>query len=292
MAAPGAAQAARSPSAQGRRSAVQYYVSLGDSYSIGYQPGADGRLGRGTRDGYAYRLPALVARKGWRLRLVQFGCGGATTTSILEQVGCNPLALGPASQRYPRQTQLAAAERFLRAQRRSGKVGLITVSIGGNDVTACATAPNAIQCTAGAVGTVNRNVATLVRRLRKAAGPRVRIVGLTYPDVILGSWLRPGGQDLARLSVVAFKELINPGLKAQYESVRGHFVDVTAATGAYGSLDETTDYPPYGTIPVPVAEVCELTYFCSVGDIHANAEGYGLIAQLIADSLPKRARGR
>lgn len=293
LAAPAAAQAADKPSAQGAgRSAVQrqYYVSLGDSYATGYQPGTGGTLGRGTRNGYAYRLPALAARRGHRFKLVQFGCGGATTTSILEQIGCPRLALGPASQTYPGTTQLMAAERFLRAQRRSGSVGLITVSIGGNDVTACATEPNAIACTATAVERIDRNVATLVRRLRAAAGPKVRIVGLTYPDVILGSWVREGGEDIARLSVLAFQLYINPALKRQYESVGGHFVDVTEATGAYGSLDETTTLEPYGTIPVPVARVCELTYFCRVGDIHATTPGYRLIAELIADSLPRRSR--
>lgn len=289
LAAPAAVQAADQPSAQGaRRAAAQYLVSLGDSYATGYQPGADGALGRGTRNGYAYRLPALAARRGWRLRLAQFGCGGATTESILRQVGCPRLALGPGSEAYPRTTQVAAAERFLRAHRRDGRVGLVTVSIGGNDVTACATASNAIACTAEAVESIDANVSVLVRRLRRAAGPRVRIVGLTYPDVILGSWVREGGEDIARLSVLAFQGYINPALKRQYESVRGHFVDVTAATGAYGSLEETTTLEPWGTIPVPVARVCVLTYFCTVGDIHATTPGYRLIAELVADSLPRR----
>jgi lysophospholipase L1-like esterase len=291
LAAPAAAQAARAPPAQGlRRPAVaqQYYLSLGDSYATGYQPGRDGSPGGGTRNGYAYRLPALAARRAYRLELVQLGCGGATTASILEQVGCPRAARGPGGRPYPGSTQIAAAERFLRKHRRGGRVGLVTVSIGGNDVTSCATRPDAVTCTARATGTINANVGRLARRLRAAAGPDVRIVGLTYPDVILGAWTRPGGQELARLSVTAFQGLINPALERQYESVGGHFVDVTAATGAYGSLEETTTLEPYGTIPVPVASVCELTYFCSLGDIHATTPGYRLIAQLVADSLPVR----
>jgi lysophospholipase L1-like esterase len=289
LAAPTAAQAAKRPAP--KSSAVQYYVSLGDSYATGYQPAPDGGLGHGTRNGYAYRLPALARRRGYRYKLVNLGCGGATTRSILHQVGCPPIALGPGAAGYPGTTQVAAAERFLRRWRASGRVGLVTVSIGGNDVTACARAANAVTCTAGAVGIIDRNVGSLVRRLRRAAGPKVRIVGITYPDVILGQWIRPGGQELARLSVVAFQALINPALKRAYESVGGSFVDVTAATGAYGSLDATTTLAPYGTIPVPVARVCELTYYCSVGDIHATAPGYGLIAQLIARTLPLRRAG-
>jgi hypothetical protein len=88
---------------------------------------------------------------------------------------------------------------------------------------------------------------------------------------------------------VAFQALINPALKKQYRSVAGRFVDVTKASGAYGSLDELTNLPPYGEIPVPVARVCKLTWYCEKGDIHARKSGYGLIAGLIAKTLPRRS---
>jgi len=134
------------------------------------------------------------------------------------------------------------------------------------------------------------NVTALARRLRAAAGPKVPIVGTTYPDVILGLSLRPGGQSLATLSVTAFRALINPTLRAAYGGVGGKFVDVTAATGAYGPMTATTTLAPYGTIPTPVAKVCQLTWFCAVGDIHARRPGYALIAQLVAETLPRVRR--
>jgi lysophospholipase L1-like esterase len=264
-------------------------VSLGDSYASGYQASGVGQ-GRNTRHGFAYQIPAAAKKRGWKLKLVNFGCGGATTSSLITQKGCAPQALGPGGKRYPKITQAAAAARFLKANR--GKVGLVTVSIGGNDVTRCAREADAVACVGEAVKSIDTNLATLLRRLRKAAGPKVRIVGITYPDVILGGWVTgvPAAQDLARLSVVAFRQFINPSLKKQYEAVGGRFVDVTAATGAYGSLDETTTLAPYGTIPVPVARVCELTYYCRFQDIHANTKGYGLIADLVARTLPRRQR--
>ena len=167
---------------------------------------------------------------------------------------------------------------------------LVTVSIGGNDVTKCAAAGDPVACVAGAVGDIDKNLGTLVRKLRGAAGRKTRIVGTTYPDVILGQWVHPPvSQDLARVSVVAFQALINPALKKQYRSVDGRFVDVTKASGAYGSLDELTNLPPYGEIPVPVARVCKLTWYCEKGDIHARKSGYGLIAGLIAKTLPRRS---
>lgn len=262
----------------------QYYVSLGDSYATGYQPTSNSG---GTRNGFAYQLPGLAAKRGYRLKLVNFGCGGATSTSILtEKLAAGARCKGPGAPRYTG-TQVAAAEAFLRRNR--GKVGLITVSIGGNDITRCAREADAVTCVGQALPKVERNLATLLRRLRTAAGSKVRIVGITYPDVILGQWVGDGAnQDLAKLSVVAFQSLINPALKKRYEAAGGRFVDVTRATGAYTPLERTTDYPPYGTIPVAVADVCRLSFYCSRRDIHATTAGYRIIADLVAKTLPRR----
>jgi lysophospholipase L1-like esterase len=278
-----AVPAAASAAERGR----ELYVSLGDSYASGYQvAGPDDTL-MSTNKGFADLLPRAARKRGYRLELVNFACGGETTTSILrrKQACRGPAVGGP---RYGGRTQVSAAERFLRRNR--GDVALITVSIGGNDVTACALEADPIPCVLAAVDRIKKNVRTLVRRLRAAAGRKARIVGITYPDVVLGAWIS-GNRTLAELSVVAFRDLINPALKEQYESVkRGRFVDVTAATGAYGPLTETVTLAPYGALPKPVAEVCRLTYYCEFGDIHARTAGYRLIADLIAETLPRRRR--
>ena len=60
------------------------YVSLGDSYAAGYQPTAPG-VGRTTRNGFAYQLPGLAKPRGYKLKLVNFACGGETTVSLLER---------------------------------------------------------------------------------------------------------------------------------------------------------------------------------------------------------------
>jgi len=125
------------PASARSASAPQYYVSLGDSYAAGYQPTSP-KGGHTTTNGFAYQVTRLASAKGYHFTLVNFGCGGATTTSILKSLGC--AQLGPGAPRYPAQTQAGAAEQFLVQHR--GHVGLITVSIGGNDVTACASTPN------------------------------------------------------------------------------------------------------------------------------------------------------
>ena len=271
-------------------SPTPYYVSIGDSYASGYEAG----IGN-TDNGFAYQVVDEAAALSHPLELMNFGCGGATTMSVLESVGCSAEGLGPGATPYDGQTQLEAAETFLRDH--PGEVDLITVSIGGNDVTACVVTPDPVPCVTAAVEDIKTNVSEMLQRLRAAAGPETLIVGTTYPDVILGEWLRgtPEGEQLAELSVTAFKQLINPALQAAYTGAGGTFVDVTAATGAYGPMTELTALEPYGDIPVPVARVCELTSYCAERDIHPNPEGYRLIADLVVDaylsSMPGGAGG-
>ncbi len=62
------------------KTAPLLYVSLGDSYSVGYQNPTLGNTAGFT--GY-------VAKRE-KLQLENFGCGGATTTSLFTQIGCPP----------------------------------------------------------------------------------------------------------------------------------------------------------------------------------------------------------
>ena len=276
-----------------------YYVSLGDSYSVGYQPGL------GATSGYTGAVVAADPA----LTLENFGCGGATTDSILTFNGvCGVDGFGPpaATDVGPStsgQTQVQAADAFIAAH--PGQIGLVTVSIGGNDVTACAAAADPVSCVGGVDTSITANVSALARDLRAAlgtAGKHVPIVGLTYPDVLLGDWVNAGGtptfppspasQNLVTESKLAFQLLINPTLKAAYKTGKGKFVDVTKKTGAYTNLKKTTSITlaPFGTITVPksVAQVCNLTWYCQLGNIHANTQGYNLIGGLIqkAAKLP------
>jgi lysophospholipase L1-like esterase len=261
---------------------TRYYLSLGDSYASGYQPG----IGN-TDAGFAYQVAAQSAASSHPLTLVNVGCAGATTTSLLNSPGCPANALGPGATPYDGRTQIDAAEAFLRAH--PGQVDLITVSIGGNDVTSCARDPNVATCVGNAVSTINANLPVILQRLRAAAGPDTTIIGTSYPDVILGDWVTgaPNGQQLATLSVGAFQSLINPALAQAYAGVQGQFIDVTAATGAYEPLTDVTTLAPYGSIPVAVAKVCQLTHFCELQDIHPNPAGYKVIADLVHDAYVK-----
>jgi lysophospholipase L1-like esterase len=278
---------AASASSSSTAKSATYYVSIGDSYAAGYQPIKDSLVGHTTTAGFAYQLAASATLRGRRLTLVNFGCGGVTSGGLLEQKGCLAPLEGPGAPQYPNQTQSQAALDFI--QNHPGQVGLVTVSIGGNDITSCARSADLTGCMREKLPTLASNLTTFLGLLHTLAGPDVMIVGLTYPDVLLGGDLskEPLSRALAPESVAAFKNLFNPTLKAAYDSIGATFVDVTAGTGAYLPSTQTTQLAPYGTIPVSVAKVCQLTYFCSQNDIHPRDSGYQVIAGLVAEVLPK-----
>jgi lysophospholipase L1-like esterase len=254
-------------------------VSLGDSYATGYRPADAGVPGGPSEDGFAY----LVARRA-DLKLINLACSGATSAQMRDQTGCalrnRPVdtadAVDPAGS-----TQLDAAVRTLREN--EGRVGLVTVVIGGNDLAPCVLASDAVACASQAVAGIRANLASMLPVLREAAGD-TPIVGLTYPDVFLGAWVSsefPNGRDLARLSVPLFRDVLNAALEEEYGKVGASFVDVTAATGGYGPLTEVTEDPTYGPIPTPVAKVCALTYFCRRTDVHPTPAGHEEIATAV-----------
>jgi lysophospholipase L1-like esterase len=257
-----------------------YYLSLGDSYSIGYQPGLGGTTGY---TGYVAGKLGLTPEN--------FGCGGATSSSIIKSKGCGDPA-GQDAVHYTGITQEQAALNFIAAHK--GTVRLVTVSIGGNDFDGCSTAP----CVKVAMPSMEANIKSLAGSLQKAlvkaSDTTARIIGLTYPDVDLGLYVYPADPPTpasvtqARSSILAFDDLINPTLKKSYLSVaRTSFVDVTSAPylkatrGDDTSLKTTETLAPYGTVPVAVGEVCQLTYFCSQGNIHADTKGYDFIGSLV-----------
>ena len=262
-----------------------YYVSLGDSNAAGDQPTAHAWAHKDS-NGFAYQVVELAPSKGYHLDLLNFGCGGATTTSVLQQVGCPADNPGPDTTLYPTQTQAAATARFISRHRRH--IALISVSIGGNDVLACDVAAQLLSCAKNALIAVKRNLTVLLAALRNSAGPGVPIVGISYPDIFLGSYLSPDRSQkaLAIVSVTEFRDLFGPTLRTAYASVGGHFVDVTKATGGYTPFSQTTSYGRFGKLPVAVADVCRLTYYCRLQDVHPTTPGYNVIARLIVAQLP------
>jgi lysophospholipase L1-like esterase len=266
---------------------VRYYLALGDSLSQGVQPDVRD-VSRDTDQGYADQLFAIERRRIPGLRLVKLGCGGETTSSMISghSNGRNARAFHcrPAGG-----SQLGAAERFLRAHHRAGEVALVTIDIGANDVDGCATSSGInFTCVGNGVASIEANVPTIVRKLRKAAGRKAKIAGMTYYDPFLAQYLMgSSGQTIAAASV-ALAQKINGDLTTDFRSGNFKVADVARAFDTYTPFSDTTTYSGQ-TVPVAVANICQLTWMCAPAprgpNVHANASGYREISTVFKKTV-------
>lgn len=253
-----------------------YYLSLGDSLAQGIQPGPTG-IDRPTGQGYPDQLETMLRPSIPALRLVKLGCSGETTATMVYGGRCH----------YAAGTQLAQATRFLRSHR--GRVALVTIDIGANDPNSCVLgqpASHIFGCLSGRITQTERNIAMIMARLRKAAGKRVLIVGMSYYVPELGLWRRSQiGKELALLTE-GFAAGVNHLLAARYHRFGALVADVF---GAFRSADFSgavhAGRRPANSdiVPPNVLSVCSLTWMCAPRprgpNEHANAAGYHVIAE-------------
>jgi lysophospholipase L1-like esterase len=277
----------------------RYYLSLGDSLSVGVQPGPASDPGHetavaNTSQGYSDQLFAKVKRRYPGLQLVKAGCGGATTESFISggydattKAPCNPLRKLPYASTSARTSQLAYAERFLRAHR--GQVAFVTLEIGNNDLDGCASGGQLdLGCVATGTAHIKQNLPIIGRRLRRAAGPGVPIVGATFYDPFLQSWLTgESGQGLAGASQSLAKSINEETVIPAYATSRIGVARIDVAFETYTPLSQLT---PSG-VPVAVAGICNATWMCAAApvgpNIHADQDGYRLMADAFDAVLRK-----
>jgi lysophospholipase L1-like esterase len=253
-------------------SPATYYLALGDSLSQGVQPDAAGTSVE-TGQGYANQLYAMLRPAHPGLRLVKLGCPGETTATMIHGGICH----------YAGGSQLAAAVAFLAAHR--GHVFLVTIDIGANDPEDCGKRLN-LRALSACVGTdipgAIGNLESILVALRVAAGPGVRIVGMSYYLPALAEW-RSGvsGQAIAWVSerlAVEYNDLLDRAYAAGGDRVANVF-------GAFDTSDfgNQIAVPGIGTVPRNVALICRWTWECASPprgpNQHANQAGYGVIAR-------------
>lgn len=244
------------------------YVALGDSLAAGYQPGqGDDKTG-----GYVGGVYANLRSKYQGAKLINLACSGETTVTMVNGGKCDYPGGG---------SQLQTAVGTIKAAK--GKVRLITVDIGANDVQTCVARTGSIDfgCLAAGLTAVGNNTKTIVNQLR-AAAPDAQIVLLNYYNPFLVFWLT-GNQKLAQLSTQLQAQL--NGLIAQ--AAAGGNAKVADIATAFRSTDWT---PTASGVPTNVATICALTWMCSNTDIHANHTGYALMAATVNPLVvgPKR----
>jgi lysophospholipase L1-like esterase len=256
---------------------ASYYLALGDSLSRGVQPDASGASVE-TAQGYPNRVQSRLVAAHPGLKLVQLGCPGETTETMMHGGIC----------RYQDGSQLAAAEAFLRAHR--GHVMLVTIDIGANDPESCGGQPSLKQLAScvGEIPGAAANLSAILSAVRAAAGAGVRIVGMSYYLPALAEW-RNGllGQEIARAAArlaAGYNDLL-------HEAYAKAGVAVADVFGAFGTTDfgDPETVPGFGPLPRNVARICQWTWECAPAprgpNQHANAAGY----QVIADAVLKVA---
>jgi lysophospholipase L1-like esterase len=276
---PVAGALAPAPVPRAAQAAPPLYLALGDSLAAGLQPDRYGR-DRPTKQGYADVVARSLARSHPGLIHRTLSCGGATAVTLVRGgSGCQP-------RHEP--SQLERAEDLLAAH---PETVLVTVNIGDNDMEACIDGDDGSAdsaCLKRGEARVRRYLPEIARRLRAAAPPTARIVGLVDYDQFLSLWLDgPRGRAAARRSLSTIGSL-NALMSGIY---RRAGIEVADGGKRFASTDlvHLRRLPGHGSVPVAVYNICTLTWACSPAPIghddHARPAGYYQLAQSILDVL-------
>jgi lysophospholipase L1-like esterase len=257
---------------------ARYYVALGDSLSTGFQPTLSGQ-GIETRSGYVNDIYAAEHRSVPNLALVDFGCPGDTTTSLLTGNGNYLLARRLHCDRNPG-SQLGSAVAFLRAHHKPGEVPLITIDIGINDINHCAGLIEPQGCLLAGEAALKENLPRIVQRLRAAAPSGTVFAAMNLYDTYLGRSVASGATEANAAAFLGAYREANVAIAA--DDARAGFRTANVA-GAFDTYNTAT-VPWHGTLaPANVVRTCSLTWSCSplpIGhNIHPDDRGYRVIAR-------------
>ena len=248
--------------ARTRDDARSYYLSLGDSLAYGYQPNlvAAGDLDPAHYASYAEDF----ARLDRRVTLVNYGCPGETSTSLVAG-GC-PWPMTALHDSYGGAgSQLAAATAFLTAHR--GHVSLVTIDIGSNDLLALVgtcqattTSTTALEeCLStglpATISTIAVNYARLLGTV-KALAPEAHVVMFNlYNPMAL---TLPGSDQLVGV--------VNQALARVAAQAGAQVADAFRAINVKAGS------------PAEKASVCLLTWECtSYANVHPDTLGYAAL---------------
>jgi hypothetical protein len=255
-----------------------FYLDVGASESLGFQPTPDTPHGVPTDEGYANDLVAHEAARGIDVELTQVGCPGETTTTMLN--GDDHCYGGV-------DTQLAAAMTFL--SEHQDEQGIVTIDLGFNNIRRCLHREiDNEDCVDKQLSDVRTDLPLIVQSLKSVAGPDVTFVGLDHYDPYLAYEIRGGAATEFAHDSEHVMDRLNGVLQYVYSSSDVPMADVDDFfDGKDRSLVTLTGV---GSVPNNVAQICHLTWMCASGpygpDFHPDDEGYSTIAESIEAVLP------
>lgn len=255
------------------------YLSIGDSYAAGYRPADDGEAARNTTDGFAWQVASAAG-----LTLHSQACSGITAVAFVDGPPCPPDRAAPGSSQRTDGSELDALTEALAEH--GDEVELVTVVLGGNDVLRCLFRPDWRPCVEQVMPRVESALDDVLGAVTDAVAADTTVVGLTYPNVLLGGGaVRDRDPDLDDEAVELFRDVINPALEKTYRRHGARFIDVTEAFDGYVPAEQTVTTEEHGEIPVRTATICSLTFYCDRTDIHPRPEGHAAIAELVLSAF-------
>jgi lysophospholipase L1-like esterase len=165
---------------------------------------------------------------------------------------------------------------------RKGDVALVTIDIGGNDLLACVRGGAQIDaaCVTKGVATVEKNLPTILERLRTAAGPEVPVLVLGYYNPWVAAQTLDQPVEGVEEAAQGYADL-SDAIEAAADGAGATFVSLDEA---FATNDTTPTEIGGRTIPENAARVCTLTNLCTARDIHFSDEGAATVARVLADA--------
>lgn len=283
------------PVAAGQQPApVTYYVAIGASETLGFQPNGPGPTTHTTDVGYTNDVITMEQARWPGLQLVRFACPGLRMEMALS--GGQPTNVPAALRGLPSDTttgrchreegsEVGTAAAFIRAH--PGQVVLVTLDLGYPDVATCFAGEKVnATCMNNALTQARSVLPEAVSLLRTAGGSSLRIVGLDHDDPFLADYLGKVHPHTAFAEeTAAVTEQFNRVVNTTYASVGVRVAEVGAAFDT--GLTIPAKLAGWGTVPLDVEQICNLTWMCSIANIHPNAAGYAKMADAIAATIPE-----
>jgi lysophospholipase L1-like esterase len=250
-----------------------FYLDLGGSASVGYQPTEAFPHGQPTTDGYANDVVAYEAARGVTLDLTELGCPDETTTTMIN---------GADHCYHEDGSQLADAMTFLRAH--NGEEGIVTIDLGFNDLRGCLHLGSSRQtCVDAKMAVLQEQLPYILQSLKGVAGAGVSFVGVGFDDPYLAEAISGRSGALLASHSETVVDQLNGALSTIYASLN---IPMATVSSYFDAHDHSkVELEGIGTVPGNVASACELTWMCAPKpygpNVHPNDAGYLKIAAAI-----------
>lgn len=257
-----------------------YYISMGDSLATGAQLNPDTGIPYESSQGYTDQVYRSLRKAYPKLKHIRIGCGGETAATLVNGGVC----------RYEHGSQLNEA--LSRIARHQGRIVLLTLNIGTNDIafSGCLSIADPSQqsaCLQQVFQGLAGNLSNILAQITALGQNRFPIVAANLVNLYLNSWLQ-GSQGVAFAQLSAQLELaINQQVFQPIYAAFG--VKSANLAKVFHSQDFSTMVqsglpPPNNVLPLNVAMICKYTYACPRPDsglpvdFHFNTAGYSIVA--------------